>query len=330
MADAEFERELRRVGRRRIQLAELRRLWLIAHPEQSQNVDRDSLLLAELNRMSLAGALALPAPASYQHAGSPPMPLFVTLASIKRETSAPVNWAEIPWLPVMGFWPELKPSELEVARQLNEWMLRRRGNFAVVPLRERAIEIFGDEKFLDLRVRAGMLFNGRLPIAEIGAMQVAHPLPYRAVDVSGRPMLVVENHHTYWSFCEWNRRARRYKAIVYGNGRAFVVTGGALAEAMRECAATEVEYFGDIDPAGIQIPVGFNVAGDGTVRPAVALYRKLLDLGRAGPLGVPVPKDLSFVQAWLPELHVEIIDAWRAGLRYAQEALGTEQLQQGI
>jgi hypothetical protein len=192
-------------------------------------------------------------------------------------------------------------------------MLRRRGNFAVVPLRERAIEIFGDEKFLDLRVRAGKLFNGRLPIAEIGAMQVAHPLPYRAVDAPGRPMLVVENHHTYWSFCEWNQRARRYKAIVYGNGRAFVVTGGALAEAMRECAATEVEYF-----------------GDGKVTPAVALYRKLLDLGRAGPLEVPVPKDLSFVQAWVPELHVEIIDAWRAGVRYAQEALGTEQLQQGI
>jgi hypothetical protein len=55
MADAEFEWQLRQVGRRRIQLADLRRVWLIAHPEQSQNVDRDSLLLAELNRMSLAG-----------------------------------------------------------------------------------------------------------------------------------------------------------------------------------------------------------------------------------------------------------------------------------
>ncbi|MNG25618.1 hypothetical protein D3C84_1104990 [compost metagenome] len=94
-----------------------------------------------------------------------------------------------------------------------------------------------------------------MPLSAIGAMRVEHPLAYRPADVLGLPVLVVENHHTFWSFGEWNEQAKRYSAIVYGAGNTICASGLALSEVMREREAQQVEYFGDLDPEGLSIPL---------------------------------------------------------------------------
>lgn len=100
--------------------------------------------------------------------------------------------------------------------------------------------------------------GGKLPLRTIGCFRVPQPLPYRSIEAQGKPLLVVENHKTYWSMAEWNERVRRYVAVVYGDGENFRLTGRALAQAAEETNASSAEYFGDVDPKGLCIPIDFN------------------------------------------------------------------------
>jgi len=316
---------LRTSRRKRVLLADLRRQWLDAHPEQLQHPERDTLLLAALRELEAQGHLTLPARGSFEQLGNPPMPKFVTLLSLPGILPSE-DWLCISWLPELGFWTDLTTSELVTAKAINEWLVCRRGKFLRVPLRERSLEIFGDEKYLDSRVRQNALFSGRLPLASIGAFLVPHPLPYRAADAPGRPILVVENHHTYWSLAEWNMQVRRYAAVVYGAGKAFCSSGLALQEAIRECRADGAQYFGDLDPAGISIPLRFNDTNEVTVLPSVDLYRFAVSHGTRRTSVRRVSNDMKDARRWLPELYEQICSLWNAGYWIPQETLGTEQL----
>ena len=101
--------------------------------------------------------------------------------------------------------------------------------------------------------QSGMLM-GKLPLSVLGCFQVSAPLPYRPAAAPGRPVLVLENKDTYWSFGEWNTTANYFSAVVYGGSEAFQSTGAALAQTMREVQAGHALYFGDLDPKGFAFP----------------------------------------------------------------------------
>jgi hypothetical protein len=316
---------LRALRRKRITLEELRGSWLTLHPEQLQHPERDALLLAALEELAQSGELLLPAPASYEQRGNPCMPKFVTL----RNTLPPrarEDWTSIPWVPELGFWTTLTESELHTAKAVNAWLLRRRGRFLSVPLRERSLEIFGDEKYLDSRVRTDALFAGRLPLATIGAFIVPHPVPYRAVQAPGRPILIVENHHTYWSLAEWNHETRRYAAVVYSSGHALGTRSEALEAVIRECNANGAQYFGDLDPLGIFIPLRFNLTSTLRLQPAHDLYRMSLEIGTRRNEVARLAGDEAAAAEWLPAYAIELASLWTSGRWIPQESIGTEQL----
>lgn len=316
---------LRSIRRKRVVLADLRRFWLETNPEQFQHPERDTLLLAALKKLEDQGELVLPAHGSFEQFGNPRMPKFITLVK-QSETQSPDDWSRISWLPELGFWTDLNASELVTAKAINAWLLHRRGKFLSVPLRERSLEIFGDEKYLDLRVRDNALFSGRLPLVVIGAFIVPHPLPYRAATAPGKPLLVVENHHTYWSLAEWNLQVSRYAAIVYGAGKAFCSSGEALKEVLRECHGDGALYFGDLDPAGIMIPLRFNASSELPVYPATDLYQFTLERGYRRPGVARVAEDEAAAKTWLPQLSDMICSLWASDCWIPQESLGTEQL----
>lgn len=320
-----FLQTLRTGRRKRIALADLRRHWLDANPEQLQHPERDALLLIALRELEAQGNVVLPARGSFEQFGSPPMPKFVTVVNYSEMQSSD-DWSRVSWLPELGFWTDLTETELVTAKAINDWLLRRRGKFLTVPLRERSLEIFGDEKYLDLRVRENALFSGRLPLASIGAFLVPHPLPYRAADAPGQPVLIVENHHTYWSLAEWNIRVRRYAAIIYGAGKVFYSSRPALEEAMRECRADGAQYFGDLDPAGISIPLRFNEVNGTLIFPAIDLYQFALECGCQRSPVLRMTGDEKAAHRWLPELSEQICALWASDHWIPQESLGTEQL----
>jgi hypothetical protein len=318
---------LRARSKKRVTLAELRQAWMNLHPEQLQHPERDALMLDGLKLLAEQGHVALPASNSFEKVGNPRMPKFVTLIG-GDEPSVVKDWTAVPWLPTLGFWPRLTNSERHTALAINEWMLRRRGNFMIVPLRERALEIFGDEKFLDLKVRNEALFSGRLPLSAIGAFLVAPPLPHRKADAPGRPVVIVENHHTYWSLGEWNMAAKRYATVIYGAGHAVSATSRALDEVLREVRGTSVLYFGDLDPEGVLIPLRILEAGVGDIKPDVALYGLALAHGRRRGGVVRSADDASRVSRWLPSMSARLESLWDAGQWVPQEGVGTELLQE--
>lgn len=324
---AAFLNQLIAHPRKRVLLVELRQAWLNVYPEQVQHPERDGLMLEALKSMAELGQVSLPSSSSFERFGRPPMPRFVTV-TVDEKRAVPTDWGQLPWLPALGFWPLLTTSEKQAAFAINEWMRRRKGGFIMVPLKERSLEIFGDEKFLDLRVRNDSLFSGRLPLSAIGAFMVAPPLPHRMAEAPGRPVVIVENHHTYWSLGQWNIDAKRYATVIYGSGHAVSSTARALDEVLQEVQGVGVLYFGDLDPAGVSIPLRLRNDGAGDIRPDLPLYELALAHGRRRDGVRRATDDVATLHNWLPSLATDVEAMWNEGQWLPQEGVGTELLHQ--
>lgn len=326
---SEFLARLLASPRKRIQLDELKEHYYSLYPEVQNSPERASRLLTELRALEAAGYLGLPAPASWERAGSPALPNFVQLA--REKPSAPrEDFSQVAWAPELGFWHLLNPVQLAAAKCINDFLLQRRGSLRPVPIKERSLQIFGDEKRLDAMKTGNTLFNGRLSLVTLGAFQVPLPLPYRQADAAGRPVLVVENHNSFWSFGEWNHETKRFAAVVYGSGEAFRSTGAALSQVLREVEGSGALYLGDLDVKGVRIPREFNAAARGespAVQPALDLYAWLLENGTRRTKPECKVGTLAQAEAWLgPKLAPLVFEMWQNGLWIPQEALGFEQL----
>jgi hypothetical protein len=326
---SEFFKQLDASKRKRVPLDEVKRVYYSLYPEVQNSPERQALLLHALRDLESQGLLALPAPGSWEKVGHPPLPTWVALVRKTRVTDTS-GYSEVPWVPELGFWPKLKPMQLDDAKAINDFLLRRRDSLTLVPIKERSLEIFGDEKRLDALRKGTSLFIGRLPLTALGAFVVPRPLPYRQASAPEKPVLVVENHDSFWSFGEWNQSAKCYSAVVYGAGEAFRSTGQALGQVLLEVGGHGAEYLGDLDPKGVGIPLDFNRESDAQscqVRPALNLYRWLLAHGRTRKKPACREAATESATAWLgPELGETLTELWAQGLWIPQEALGFEQL----
>ena len=282
---SEFFRRLNLSKRKRVPLDEVKRVYYSLYPEIQNNPERQTLLLQELRDLASQGRLTLPAAGSWEKVGHPPLPTWVALVR-EVQLSDYGSYAEVPWVPELGFWPELKPVQLADAKAINDKAL--------------------------------------------GAFLVPLPLPYRQANAPGKPVLVVENHNSFWSFGEWNQTALRYSALVYGAGEAFRSTGQALGQVLQEVGGDGAEYLGDLDPKGVGIPLEFNRASsaqDLQVRPALDLYRWLLVHGRSREKPECREAAAQMATTWLgQELGAAVAEIWAQGRWIPQEALGFEQL----
>jgi hypothetical protein len=251
-----------------------------------------------------------------------------SLAALRNETA---------WEPtrMVAFAHTLRTrAELERAIQVNQYLLNRPPQPLRLPHRERALEIFGDEKVLDRNVRAG-LFGGRITLDDLDCFYCPEPLPFRPLsldsnETTGKPLLVVENSNTYWSCCRANETLQQFAAIVYGQGFAACAAERAsdgLFEIERQVAAAGIRYFGDLDPTGIAIPCRINrYRGQKQMSPLVAeqpLYRALLEKNRPVPYARSQKKDHdpALARCWigqdLARIYLETADR----LRWPQEGL---------
>lgn len=320
---------LRTSSRKRVDLTLVKTAFYQAYPGTSTSSSRNQQLLDVLRELEASALISLPAVGSWEKVGNPPMPSWIQL--VREDTAQPrLDYSSTPWVPEMGFWTELKPAALEGAKAINDFLLRKRTSLRLVPIKERSLEIFGDEKRLDAMRTGDALFGGRLPISAIGAFQVPLPLPYRSANAPGKPVLVVENHNSFWSFGEWNKTAKRYSAVVYGSGNEFRSSGAAMGQVLAEVGGVGAEYLGDLDPAGIRIPYEFNGASATArypVRPALDLYRWLLVNGRRREKPEFASADPVHARAWLgDEFGNALAAVWARGWWIPQEGLGCEQL----
>jgi hypothetical protein len=317
----------------RISLDALREAFAKERPELASSGTFRERLRACLDELASAGLIRLPAAngSAWDKVGAPSLPKWVQRPREVAPTR--IDRDAIAWLPVMAFARKLKRrSDIEAASAINQFLVRNRHALQAVPLRERSLQIFGDEKALDGRCRNGALFSGQLSLDAIGAFDPAPPLPYEAIEARGLPLLLLENHHTYWSFSSWNSQARKYAAVVYGAGWAISRCGPALATVMRQTGGRGVVYFGDIDPAGIRIALKLaaqiETAQLPTLQPAEELYARAFRDGVRRPLGrTPSRSQLEEAKTWLPaSLHADIERLYTAGQRIPQESVGLDVL----
>jgi hypothetical protein len=329
---------LRGGGQRRITLEQLRTEFARACPELAEQADRRDHLSRLIQAAAARGALNLPRnAAAWDRAGAAALPRFIVLNVPRVRRPAPIPGYA--WHPVLAFAAhEANARRLATLRTVNEWLKTDPDLTYTVPIKERSLEIFGDEKRLDqLRTSNTHFFSGQLALPALGCRICPIPLPCEngPPEARGGPILIVENNDTWASFCAWNRAAKKFAAVAYaggGNAKGISYDELFIDSLLERCGSSELFYFGDLDRRGLRIGAGAaqRRAERNAVplMPAATFYRWLLAHGARVAVEVeePVPaEDL----AWLPgDLHAPVVKLFAAPRRIPQECLGTRVLRQ--
>jgi hypothetical protein len=219
-------------------------------------------------------------------------------------------------------------------QRLDHFLRNRCSEAEIVPIKERSLEIFGDEKRLDLLAASALFREGRLTLANLFCEIVGEPLAWKRgpVTAAHQPVIVLENAATWHSYARWNDRTRQFSAVIYGGGNRFVDGVLFLPEIFRELGGPRpVLYFGDLDPAGLAIPQRAarrsEASGLPSIQPHLWSYEQLLAFeNNATPIDAPDPGAESLCQ-WLGPLADNARQLFSQSKRIPQEHLGRDFLQ---
>ena len=325
-------------GLQRVKRAEIWRAFQRAHPVEASAGDARERLVRRLRELASEGRITLPSEkgTAWDRSARPALPEWVAVA--RPSPPAPtLQMSSIPWAPELAFVATTPGVDLHAALAVQEFLARGGRNRPLVPMRERSVQLFGDEKRLERLLRTSLFSDGRLDLQVLRCFAMAPPLVFEEgpEGTSGRPCLIVENHHTWWSFCRWNARVGEYSAIVYGSGAAFGREAVLfLDERCRTWGTNTAEYFGDLDRDGLEIPwraaKRYTAGARLRLIPAGRWYTLLLERASIAMLPVGPAIDLApEVLEWLPEPARSIVKGhFSSGMRVPQELIGTEALAQ--
>ncbi|MFI1917244.1 Wadjet anti-phage system protein JetD domain-containing protein [Nocardia sp. NPDC020380] len=313
----------------RILGAELWRLLDEVDPAHRLDPRRRTDLANLLDELAAVGVIVLPALKSFDRSEHPPLPRFVTAV---RELEPEPIVRETRWHPDLA-WAErvagVSPTQFDRLTAINRWLHRERDDL-VVPMRERSLEIFGDEKLLDRLMLTNLAGPERLTTDLFRVRRVVPPLVTRVVG-NGDTLLVVENCDTFDSLARLlHGREGRIGVLGWGAGAAFEASVLSIRELDSRFAT--ILYFGDIDAVGLRIPLNANLLAVATglppVTPAAELYAALLSAGTPRPSKPVVPEEeATRLAEWLPPPHrARVLELLQSGYRLAQEAVGTKLL----
>ena len=230
-----------------------------------------------------------------------------------------------------------RTDEHEVLDRIASW-LRDDPHPVLVPVEERSLELFDDEKALDRYLMTRLFTSGALTLDLLACY--APPPPFASQHVPGTGptrLLVVENLATYTSFLTALRllapRSRPDLHVGWGVGAAFEQS--VLSIPLLEPTPASAYYFGDLDQAGLRIASNAtakavaaglpgNAAAGGPVPVPPRRTVALASPGRQQPRHPTRPGrgiELASVHAALPGQ-----PALRARQRIPQERLGLEAL----
>lgn len=310
--------------RARVPLLDLWQLLDQADPTSRMDARRRATLATLLTELAEAEVICLPSARSFDRTERPPLPRFVTVPRPDHESATP---PDVLWHPALSWVPDTHPtpSQLNTLVAINTWLFHRRDDLNV-PVRERSLEIFGDEKALDRLLLTTLFGPDRLSLPLLRARR-ATPRMFTQTVGDGDKLLVVENSDTFDSLSRVLGGLPGPIGIVgWGAGAAFEASVLSIASLDRQISA--IHYFGDLDQSGLRIPANASAvavaAGLPAVRPATGLYEALLAVGRpqSGQSRVS-PLDAGRLAEWLAPVHRDPAARLLCdGQRLAQEAIG--------
>jgi len=309
--------------RRRFTLPEILDAFRQGFPHRQGDTDMRAVLARWLDELGRMGVIRLPSKANrraYDHSERTTLPRHV----IRSDAQPPDTPSTIIWRPELAFAADLGGALQKELQAIQQWLKHEGGIAAPVALRERSVEIFGDEKRLDSLLGTQLFASGRLTLELLRCYVPSVPIyvVFDASDGVRRPILAVENHTTFDTLCRWNEKAHRYAAVAYGAGAAFIATCASLRLHLTrsECSG-QVLYFGDLDPKGLWIPTRAAQDSGIDVRPEEHLYMLLLEKGRnhLPPAKEPFSYEPLLLH-WLPESLGKAVELhFSKGRRLAQE-----------
>jgi hypothetical protein len=251
----------------------------------------------------------------------------------EQEARGP-DLSRVAWAKELSF---LRDEPVGVAAEdllrLNDFFARGGRDRPVVPIKERSLQIFGDEKRLDALLVTTLFRSSRVTLEMLRCEIVGEPLGWRRgpAGAADRPLMVIENAATWHSYCRWNAERGRFSAVVYGKGFQSVACVQYLADIFTEIGGRRpVVYFGDIDPPGLQIPFQASAAAQARglppVEPHLWSYRRLLEIGRGKETDWEGETTGPSCEHWLGELAEPVRQLFARGKRLAQEHIGWEAL----
>ena len=322
--------ERQRSGNRRQKLESVIQAYYQAFPERHERADGRDQVKRLLSELEEAGALVLPKGSDcWQRMPLPTLPLWIQWPPEPPSGAAKLDHQTFPWVPEMQFVASLPaPRNPEVARKIHNFLKVGGQTRPFVPIKERSWELFGDEKALD-SIRKGPLFGSmRLTLDHLRCFEVAATLPCRPGPTGATgPWLIVENEATFDSFARWNKGAKRHRGVILGNGLAVLRAESFLRELIE---GKGVEYFGDLDERGCQIPYELNrkfrQKGSGEIEPATIYYEWLLDACRVPIVIAPSGTAKPWLSWFAEKLRNRVLHATQLPKPPPQEAIGWEWL----
>lgn len=315
--------------------ADLPRLWqafVAADPAHAADPEKRARLAALLDELAAAGRVAYPSARSWERTPLPPLPRFVTVVTdetvARRRTSLDYAWHEaLAWAATA----RLSPGQIEFCQRVNRFLADGGARRPVVPIRERSLELCGDEKRLEAMLDGALFGPRRLTLALLRAERVAEPFAFTRLGEAPL-LLVAENATTYRSLVTALPADGPVGVVAFGRGWQFC--SSVVSAAGLDPPVSRIAYFGDIDAEGLRMAARAaavaRAEGLPPVEPAAVLYRLLLSVGtpqpaRGGP--IQVAGEASALAAWLPaDERGPVADLLAAGRRLAQEWVGAEVL----
>jgi hypothetical protein len=295
---------------------------------------RDKIAQA-LRTLADDGRIVLPrSPSGWDDRTRPPLPRWIRKPTAPGETK-PTRAGRV-WPDVLAAAAAMasRPDELDLLERIASW-LRENPDPEPVPLEERALEVLGDEKALNVLLTNRLFTSGALTPELLACYQAPLLFPSQYVHGIGHPrLLVAENNATFQSLLTLARSldpvVRPAMHLGWGIGNQFPVGVGAVR--LLEPPPQALFYFGDLDVAGLRTAAQAAETaielGLPPLRPAATLYRWLLDHGNLRPdRSSRGAVDVGALISWLPEeLHDEVARVLRSRTRIAQETLGLKAL----
>lgn len=242
--------------RSRFGLDDLLKAFRQAFPHQQGDLNARQQLADLLQHLAEEGLLRLPRATNrhaYDYSERISLPRYAS-----RNILQPIPKATRVWRPELLFASEVPETWHDTLNFIQEWLRHGGTKAPPVALRERSVEIFDDEKYLDGLLGTQLFSPGRLSLDLLRCYLPSVPICVEVTQVNGqrRPLLVLENLTTFDTLRRWNAQYQYYSAIAYGGGTAFVSSCASLSPYLAdEGCSGQLLYFGDVDPKGLWIPV---------------------------------------------------------------------------
>jgi hypothetical protein len=202
-----------------------------------------------LDELISAGLVIFPStPRYFDTRDAPPLPMWVRRPPrerVVRKTRAVRVWPAV--LEPAGRIAN-REDEISLLETVAAFLRDGGAMRPSVPMRERSLELFGDEKRLDGLVTTRLFTSGSLRLDLLRC----HPVPIPFVsqwvpgirDPLGTALLIAENHHTYASLLEVTRHSAVAggpgRHVGYGTGSQFSIGGIVSATVVPKTRADRV------------------------------------------------------------------------------------------